>query len=158
MTDRNRGMPTPVTAPALDLADRERGQVLAWTAVLLPLMLVLVGLVFDGGVLWVQYRQARWAADGAAVAAASEIDPALYAATGQVKLNLGMAAGTAVHFAQLNDPNLHVQSVYFQAGAVRIQGWTEVRPVFLGMFGVGPLQVQVTGKERPAWGIDRRGQ
>jgi uncharacterized membrane protein len=154
MSDRNQGVPTSVVTPA----DRERGQVLVWTAVLLPLMLVLVGLVFDGGLLWVQYRQARWAADGAAVAAASEIDPAWYADTGQVKLKPGTAAGAAVHFAQLNNPNLHVQSIYVQAGAVRVQGWAEVRPVFLGMFGVGPLQIQVTGRERPAWGIDGRGQ
>ena len=144
--------------PPGDPLDRERGQVLAWTAILLPLMLALVGLVYDGGVLWVQYRQARWAADGAAVAAASEIDPAQYARGGQVRLNPSAAAGTAIHFAQLNHPNLHVQYVYFQAGAVRVQGWTEVQPVFWGLFGVGRVRLTITGQERPAWGIDRRGQ
>lgn len=138
--------------------ERERGQVLAWTAVLLPLMLALVGLVFDGGLLWVQYRQARWAADGAAVAAASQIDPVQYRSDGQVKLNPNAAAGTAIHFAMLNNPQLHVQYVYFQAGAVRVQGWTEVQPVFLGLFGVQPLRLTITGQERPAWGIDRSGQ
>jgi hypothetical protein len=35
-----------------------------------------------------------------------------------VKLKPGTAASTAVHFAQLNNPNLHVQSIYVQAGAV----------------------------------------
>src|SRR3989304_3137919 len=51
----------------------ESGQVLVWTIVMLPLLLALVGLVFDGGMLFVQHRRARWAADGAAVVAASEI-------------------------------------------------------------------------------------
>ena len=40
----------------------QSGQVLAWTVILLPLLLALVGLVFDGGLLWVQFRRARWAA------------------------------------------------------------------------------------------------
>ena len=71
--------------------DRETGQVLVWTVLLLPLLLALVGLVLDGGLLFVQWRRARWAADGAAVAAASEINPALYAQSGQVKLDLGAA-------------------------------------------------------------------
>src|SRR3972149_4045398 len=40
----------------------ESGQVLVWTIVMLPLLLALVGLVFDGGMLFVQHRRARWAA------------------------------------------------------------------------------------------------
>ena len=138
----------------------ERGQVLAWTAILLPVLLVLVGLVFDGGLLWVQYRRARWAADGAAVAAASEINPALYAQSGQVKLDPAKAPGTAAYYGQSNDPNLHLGRVYLHPtdNTVQVQGWVEVQPVFLGLFGVGPLRLNVTGRERPAWGIGRPGQ
>jgi Putative Flp pilus-assembly TadE/G-like len=136
----------------------EQGQVLVWTVILLPLLLALVGLVFDGGLLWVQFRRARWAADGAAVAAASEINPALYANKGQVKLDIGPSAGTAVHYAQVNDPDLHLTALYFQANSVRVKGWVEVRPVFLSLFGVGPLRLDITGQERPAWGVASPGQ
>lgn len=144
--------------PRTALIGDERGQVLAWTVILLPVLLVLVGLVFDGGLLWVQYRRARWAADGAAVAAASEINPALYAQAGQVKLDPSRALGTAVYYGQGNNPNLHLGAIYLQNNEVRVQGWVEVKPVFLSLFGVGAVRLQVTGRERPAWGIVRTGQ
>ena len=56
----------------------QRGQVLVWIVFMLPVLLALIGLVFDGGMMWNQFRRARWVADGAAVAAASEIDPITY--------------------------------------------------------------------------------
>ncbi len=136
----------------------ERGQVLVWTAVLLPLLLALVGLVFDGGLLWAQHRRARWAADGAAVAAASEIDQALFAQTGQVRLNVGQAAATAQRFAWFNNSHLRIGSVYVQGNVVVVQGWIEVEPVFLQLIGVGSVQLNVTGRERPAWGIAQQGE
>ena len=138
--------------------DRETGQVLVWTVLLLPLLLALVGLVLDGCLLFVQWRRARWAADGAAVAAASEINPALYAQSGQVKLDLGAAQSTAERFARLKAADLHVTGVEFQGNVVRVRGWVEVRPAFLGLLGAGPLRLSVTGEERPAWGIARLGQ
>ena len=138
--------------------DRESGQVLVWTLVLLPLLLALVGLVFDGGLLWSQYRRGRWAADGAAVAAASEIDPALYAHTGQTKLDPNRAAATARKYALDNNPALTLSRVTVNGGQVQVAGTLRVRPAFLGLFGVGPLELMVRGEERPAWGISREGQ
>jgi uncharacterized membrane protein len=149
----------PIQRSALRVPrSNESGQVIVWTIILLPLLLALVGLVFDSGLLFVQHRRARWAADGAAVAAASEIDVTLFANTGQVKINAGQAAATAQHFAQLNNPNLRISRVYVQANTVVVQGTVSVRPVFLGLFGVGELRLDVTGKERPAWGIAREGE
>ena len=135
----------------------EAGQILVWVVILLPLLLALTGLVFDGGLLWAQYRRARWAADGAAVAAASEMDWPVFMETGRVVLGAN-AANTAFHYAQQNDPNLRVTSVYVQDGAVYAQGWTQVEPVFLSMFGATSMRLNVTGKERPAWGASGAGQ
>jgi uncharacterized membrane protein len=136
---------------------RETGQVLVWTAVLLPLLIALAGLVFDGGLMFVQHRRARWAMDGAAVAAASEIDAARFAQFGQVKLTTESVAA-ARRFAQLNNPSLRVGHVYVQGNTVVVQGTVSVRPVFLGLIGVGEVQLAVTGRERPAWGIARQGE
>jgi uncharacterized membrane protein len=136
----------------------ESGQVLVWTLVLLPLLLMLVGLVFDGGLLFVQHRRARWAADGAAVAAASEIDAPLFAATSQVKLNSAQAAATAQRFAQLNNPGLQVTQVYVQGNTVHVKGYVTARPVFLGLLGFGDVRLDVTGREQPAWGIAQQGE
>jgi hypothetical protein len=136
----------------------ERGQVLAWTVILLPLLLALVGLVFDGGLLWVQFRQARWAADGAAVAAASEIDVAAFAREGQVVLH-PEAPAVAGWYAQQNDPHLHITRVYVDDdNVVRVRGWVNVEPVFLSLFGVDGMKLNVRGQERPAWGISQEGQ
>src|SRR3972149_3039187 len=135
---------------------REGGQVLVWAAILLPLLIALVGLVFDGGLLFVEHRRARWAMDGAAVAAASEIDAARFAQFGQVKLTAESVAA-ARRFAQLNHPHLRVGHVYVQGNTIVVQGTVSIKPVFLGLIGVGEVQLAVTGRERPAWGIARQG-
>jgi len=117
----------------------------------------MVGLVFDGGMMWNQVRRAQWAVDGAAVAAASEIDPYVYRDTGRVTLTHD-AYSTAVYYARLNDANLHVTSVYIQEQVVYVRAWVKIDTYFLGIFGVNGLRVNVRGRERPAWGISEREQ
>ncbi len=142
---------------ATGLSD-ESGQVLAWTVILLPLLLALVGLVFDGGLLWVQFRRARWAADGAAVAAASEIDVAAFARDGKVVLH-PEAPAVAGWYAQQNDPQLHITRVYVDDGnVIHVRGWVQVEPIFLSIFGVDGVKLDARGQERPAWGISQEGQ
>jgi hypothetical protein len=135
----------------------ERGQVLVWMVFLLPLLLALVGLVFDGGLMWAQFRRARWAADGAAVAAASSIDMQLFLDTGQIYLTED-ALYTAVYYAGQNHPGLHVSTVYVLDNVVHVQGWVQVDTVFLSLFGVGSVQLNVHGRERPVWGISQEGE
>ncbi len=142
--------------PAPDPA--EAGQVAVWLIVLLPVLLGLVGLVFDGGMMYAQYRRGRWAADGAAVAAANAIDPVLYANTGRVKLDSGLAYSTARRYALSNDPALNLSSVALDNNTVRVRGTLRIQPSFLSLFGVGPVTLNISGQERPAWGIARQGQ
>ena len=136
----------------------ESGQAAVWLIVLLPVLLGLVGLVFDGGMMYAQYRRARWAADGAAVAAANAIDPVLYTHTGQVKLDAGLAYGTARRYALENDPALNLGSVSLDNNTVRVRGTLQIQPSFLSLFGVGLMTLTISGQERPAWGIARQGQ
>jgi Flp pilus assembly protein TadG len=136
----------------------EAGQVAVWLVILLPVLLALVGLVFDGGLLYAQYRRGRWAADGAAVAAANSIDPARYADTGQVELDSGLAYSTARKYALDNDPGLSLRSVTIADNVVQVRGTLTIRPSFLSLFGVGPVTLDISGQERPAWGITRTGQ
>jgi Flp pilus assembly protein TadG len=136
----------------------EKGQAAVWLVILLPVLLALVGLVFDGGMLYAQYRRGRWAADGAAVAAANAIDPVRYAESGQVKLDAGLVYGTARKYAQDNDPALSVSGVSIVGNAVQVRSTLTIRPSFLSLFGVGPVTLKITGQERPAWGISQQGQ
>ena len=119
---------------------------------------VAVGVVFDGRMLYAQYRRGRWAADGAAVAAANSIDPVLYAHTGQVKLDSGLVFGTARKYAQDNDPALTLSGVSVVNNTVQVRGMLTIKPAFLSLFGVGPVTLNISGQERPAWGIAREGQ
>lgn len=135
----------------------ERGQVLVWVVILLPLLLALVGLVFDGGLMWTQFRRARWAADGAAVAAASDIDLGLFRDVGQVQLTED-ALYTALYYAQQNHPGLHISTIYVQDNVVHVQGWVQADTVFLSLFGVNGLRLNVHGQERPSWGISQEGE
>lgn len=136
----------------------EQGQAAVWLVILLPVLLALVGLVFDGGMLYAQYRRGRWAADGAAVAAANAIDPVHYAESGQVKLDAGLVYGTARKYAQDNDPALNLNGVSIVGNAVQVRGTLTIRPSFLSLFGVGPVTLHISGQERPAWGISQLGQ
>jgi len=135
----------------------EQGQVLVWVVILLPLLIALTGLVFDGGLLWAQYRRARWSADGAAVAAASDIDQVLYRDQGQVRLT-EQALYTAVYYARENDPDLRISTIYVLNNVIYVQGYVHVEPIFLGLFGVDGLTLNVRGRERPAWGISQEGE
>jgi hypothetical protein len=124
---------------------------------LLPLLMALVGLVFDGGLMWAQFRRARWAADGAAVAAASDMDQALFRDEGRVVLTEN-AIYTAIYYTHQNHPDVHITSVYVQDNVIHAQGWVWVEPVFLRLIGVEGMQLNVHGQERPAWGINQEGE
>ncbi|MCP4538204.1 MAG: hypothetical protein GY832_13780 [Chloroflexi bacterium] len=135
----------------------ERGQVLVWMVVLLPLLLALLGLIFDGGLMWAKFRRARWAADGAAVAAASDIDLELYRDQGQIRLT-EQALYTAIYYARENDPNLYINTIYVLDNVIYVQGHTRVETIFLGLFGVDGFTLSVRGQERPVWGISQKGE
>jgi uncharacterized membrane protein len=141
--------------PCLGESRRERGQVLVWMIALLPVLVVLLGLVIDGGLLFVQHRRAQWAVDGAAVAAASDIDQAHYQRTGQVAIR-AEAEKTARDFAEINYPDLHVPAggviIDQENGVVYVQAWFTFRPAFMSMAGVTEVQLPVRARERPAWG------
>ncbi len=143
--------------PKRSKSRQERGQILVWIVFMLPAMLAMVGLVFDGGMMWNQFRRAQWSADGAAVAAASEIDAGVYRDTGRVMLG-DDAYPIAVHYARQNDAALHVTAVYIQDNVVHVKGWVQIDTYFLGIFGVSGTRVSVHGRERPAWGISEREQ
>ena len=141
--------------------NQEQGQALAWVAILLPLFLALIGLVFDGGLLWQQYLRARWAVSAAGVAAASEIDPQILAHSGRLLLQPS-ALETASRYAQHNDPALRLSSVQIVSQGeeqyIITRGWTYAETVFLKMFGVQGFRVTVQAMERPAWGVTGAGQ
>ena len=78
----------------------QRGQVIVWTAVMLPLFLSVIGLALDGGLVFAARREAQNAADAAARAGAMQIDERAYRESGgtRVVLELGRARATAAEY------------------------------------------------------------
>ena len=146
-----------LTASKAAQRSSQRGQVLVWVVVLLPLLLVIAGLVIDGGFLFLQYQRARWSADGAAVAAASVIDPVEYRDFGRVELTEN-AKAVANDYARRNHPGMVVDKVWLDENVIHIQARVKVEFVFMKMFGFKDSTITVLGTETPYWGSSTEGE
>lgn len=135
----------------------EEGQVLVWMVFLMPLLMALVGFVYDGGMLWIQYRKAQFAMDSAAVAAGSVIDVQKFVDTGQVELS-GDALLVADWYARQNYHDMSVTNVYVSDNVIYLDGTFHAEPVFLSVFGADGFDIAIHGKERPQWGISEENQ
>jgi len=116
------------------LVTDQRGQVIAWVAVFLPALLVVLGLVVDGGLAFTARRDLQDVADAAAQAGAMQIDQAAYAATGTLQLDpsqAGVAAGDYLSTHPGVSPAVAVGPTWVQV-TVR-ESWPTV---FLRLFGV----------------------
>ncbi len=82
------------------LAVRQRGQLIVWTAVMLPLFLSIVGLAIDGGLVFAARRELQNAADAAARAGAMQIDEGVYreSSGATVALDRGRARAIAAEY------------------------------------------------------------
>jgi len=131
----------------------EQGQVLIWLLVLLPVLLLMVALLVDGGLMYRAYRLAQMAADAAAHAAAQELDVALYVRTGRVALTPA-AAQVAQNIAATNlRGSLTCGAPQVWANQVELICQTDLQPLLLR--GVPPVHVAVRGRARPAWGVSQ---
>lgn len=136
--------------------ESERGQVLVWLLILLPLLLLLAGILIEGGLMYRAYRLAQLAADSAAHAAAQELDTALYLRTGRVALT-PQAAQVAQSSAAANARGaITCGTPQVWANRVELTCQATLRPVVLAH---GPtVRVTVRGRARPAWGALQEGE
>jgi uncharacterized membrane protein len=120
----------------------QRGQVLAWVAVFLPALLVVLGLVIDGGLAFAARRDLQDVADAAAQAGAMQLDPAVYATTGQVQLDPIQARAAAGDYLSAHpgvSPAVVAGPTWVQV-TVR-ESWPTV---FLRLFGVQQVTMAAT--------------
>jgi len=138
---------------------REEGQYLVWFLMLFPLILALVGLVVDGGFMYVWYRRCQVAADTAAQAAAHEVDAAHFQATGEVVLSEA-AWEVAQEFAACNSGG-RVEVVLVSVtpdNHVQVAARAHVPTLFMRAFGLDEVAVGISSQARPAFGIIQEGQ
>ena len=134
----------------------EEGQVLVWLLILLPLLLLMAGILIEGGMMFRTYRLAQLATDAAAHAAAQELDTALYLRTGRVALTPAAATVAQTITATNTRGQVTCGQPLIWADRVELVCRTHLRPIVL--FRESAVEVTVRGRARPAWGIAGEGE
>ncbi len=136
-----------------------RGEFLVQTVILFPMLMLLIGLVLDGGWMYWQYRRAEVTVNAAAQAASHAIDIEYFRQTDQVRLNNGEAAGVAYDFVNLNRRgNVSLTGIQISPNLIVVNGKATIPTIFLRLAGIHSLTMQVQGKAYPAFGINQEGQ
>ncbi|CAG0945069.1 hypothetical protein ANRL1_02101 [Anaerolineae bacterium] len=137
----------------------ERGQYLVQTVVLLPMLMILVGLVLDGGSMYWQYRRAEITVNAAAQAASHAIDVEYFRQTNQVRLDSGEAWSAASGFVNINQRGqMQVTGIQIGNNQVIVNANAEVQTIFFRLAGISSLSMRVEGRAYPAFGINMEGQ
>ena len=159
MSKRMRHNPRYQIHRILRRLHEESGQYLVQTVILLPMMMILVGLVLDGGWMYWQYRRAEIAVNAAAQAASHAIDVEYFRETNQVRLDAGEAWSAASGFVNINQRGqMQVTGIYIGNNQVIVNANAEVQTIFFRLAGISSLSMRVEGRAYPAFGINVEGQ
>jgi Flp pilus assembly protein TadG len=137
----------------------DRGQIASMFALLLPVLLGLVGLVIDGGMAMVQYRRAQVAMDSAALAAATQLDRERFTADDTVQLSPAQAVAEAIRYAQQNDQgHLSVTGINVSGARVDVHGTVTSPTIFMRIFGINQVHLNLSSRAELKYGITEEGQ
>lgn len=136
------------------VARREPAQALVWVAVMLPLFLSVIGLAFDGGMLFNARRSLQSVADGAARIGAMQVDQTAVRAGGAVVLDPIMAREAASAYLARQRPGLN-GTVAADPQQVVVQVRRDIPTGFIQLVGVETIPVDAVATGRPCSGIDR---
>src|SRR6266511_4215300 len=120
--------------------DRQAGQVLVLAVVFALGLLVLLGLVTDGGLLFAARRDLQRTADAAARTGAAQLDEAAYRASGGTTAQLDPQPATDAAHRYLRAAGFDGRAdVAAEPASVTVTVATSMRPPVLGGLGVGPV-------------------
>jgi hypothetical protein len=139
----------------------ERGQAMVWFVATLPLVLMLIVLVMDGGQMYLEYIRARNAANLAAQAGAQSVNTNWFRSTNEVILNIDGSLWTMRQYMTLNDVGRQGQvstTYYGHTAYARVCTETQVPTFFFRLFGVDTLRVGACSRAYPAYGIRWEGE
>lgn len=128
----------------------ERGAVTVFVVILTMTLLLVGGLVLDGGYTLAAQRRAFNAADAAARAGAQAVDLDALRATGAVQLDA--AAASALAESYLADTGYR-GAVLVDGDTVRVTVSFQQPMVILSVVGVGPLEIKGEGEARAVRGV-----
>lgn len=135
------------------MSKEERGQVTVLVLGLALVVFAVAGLAVDGTRAFLLRRTLQNAADSAALAAASTLDPSAYYSTGGGDVTLDARAARAQAAATLAQRGVGARSgVEIGATTVRIVLRDQVPTTFLRLIGVSQLPVAVEATAEPIAG------
>ncbi len=137
----------------------EKGEYLLQFVLIFPLLIVMTGLVIDGGYMYQQSRLAETTVEAAAQAASHAIDVQHFRETDDVILDSAQAPAIASQFVNLNKgKNLKQVLISVAPRLITVQGKAEIPTIFFKIFGINSLTVNVVGRGYPSYGINVEGQ
>jgi hypothetical protein len=138
----------------------QRGQVVVWVLLCMPLFLALIGLVADGGRMYWEYTRARNVARLAAQAGAQMVDEGAFAgARNELVIKTDGANRVIRDYLELNGVDWRTQGIiHVYRDAVRVCVRREAPMSFMSLFGVDSVEVTGCSQAVQAGGITRAGQ
>ena len=139
----------------------QKGQGLVWFIVTLPLVMMLIVLVVDGGQMYLEYIRARNAAHLAAQAGAQSVDGNEFRRSNKVILNIDGSRWTMHQYMTLNSVGRQgrIRTVYYGHTAyAQVCTQTDVPSFFFRLFGADTLRVGACARAYPAYGIRTEGE
>ena len=133
----------------------ERGQASALLVGLLLVGLLLVGLAVDGARFFTARRDLQNVADSAALAGASALDEAAYRSSDgrEVRLDPVAARRAVEEIVRASDlPASITVEVDVGPDRIEVRVGRAVRPLFLGLAGVGPQRIGAHATAAPRTG------
>lgn len=137
------------------LRSRDRGQATAWFVGGVLALVLLFGLVGDGGVLFAAHRRASLLAESGARAGASVVDaPAFRADTaGPPVLDTAAAADAARAYVRRQQPDAHVDAEA-TPDLLTVQVHLRIATTILHPAGEPEVEIVAEGQARPFIGQD----
>lgn len=131
----------------------ETGQAMVLAVGLCVVALAVTGLTVDGARAMLRRRALQNAADGAALAAASELDRARYYTAGEVALAPAKARRTALRFLARRGVSTAMVQADEAGVVVTVRG--AVRTSFLRLVGITRIPAAATARSEPVAGAPR---
>jgi Flp pilus assembly protein TadG len=134
----------------LEVRRHERGSVGPFILLLMPALIGLAGLAYDGGMLFAGRREANILAAAAARAGTNDLDESSIYAGDPVMA--GTAPGSAVNFAYSQGADTASASV-LDPKLLKVTVTRQVDLLFLSMFGLGTQTVHGSGTSHVVPGV-----
>ncbi len=133
----------------------ERGQASILLIGVLLLGLMFAGLAIDGARMFTARRDLQNVADSAALAGASSLDENLYRSSEGLTVRLDAVSARQAVDAVLRESSLPASvrvDVAVDSDRVSVRIARPVRPLFLGLIGIGPEQIGAHANASPQTG------